>query len=86
MLFVNLYTKKTNLSLESVEQDLMELQSFTNLEDRYEVQHETDLSLKQMVNSLTNRISLLESERIEYIQLKDEITVTREHLTEYETK
>ncbi|XP_061388628.1 centromere-associated protein E [Musca vetustissima] len=79
-------TSNSKLALKSIEQDLMELQSFTNLEDRCEVQHETDLSLKQMVNSLTNRISLLESERIEYIQLKDEITITREHLTEYETK
>lgn len=76
----------TFYSLEKIEHDLLELQSFTNLENQIDVQHETDLSLKQMVNTLTNRISLLESERIEYIELKDEITITREHLSEYEKR
>ncbi|XP_059220425.1 centromere-associated protein E [Stomoxys calcitrans] len=79
-------TTNPKLTLEKVEHDLLELQAFTNLENQIDVRHETDSSLKQLVDSLTNRISLLENERIEYIQLKDEHAITCENLSDYESR
>ncbi|XP_075152200.1 CENP-meta [Haematobia irritans] len=74
------------LAMEKLENDFMELQSFTNLEKQLEVQHEPDLSLKQTVDLLMDRISILENERIEYIELKDEMAINREQLSEFETR
>lgn len=68
--------------LEKVEHDLLELQSFTNLENKADVQHEPDLALKQKVETLSQRNTVLENERLEYLQLKDEIVITTENLTE----
>ncbi|KAI8125882.1 hypothetical protein FF38_07584 [Lucilia cuprina] len=69
-------------TLEKVEHDLLELQSFTNLENKAEVQHEPDLALKRKVETLSQRNAVLENERLEYLQLKDEIVITTENLSE----
>lgn len=68
--------------MEKVEHDLMELQSFTNLENKAEVKYDSDLALKQKIETLTQRNTVLENERLEYLQLKDEFEITSNNLTE----
>ena len=70
------------LSLAKVEHDLMELQSFTNLENKTEVKYDPDLALKQQVDTLRQRNTVLENERLEYLQLKDEFAITSNNLIE----
>lgn len=65
-----------------VEHDLMELQSFTNLENKTDIQYDPDLALKQQVDTLRQRNTVLENERLEYLQLKDEFAVISNNLIE----
>lgn len=73
-------------SLEVVENDFLELQEFTNLENKADIQHDRDLALKQMVDSLTCRNVVLEKERLEYLEVKHDVDITKELLNKQEKR
>lgn len=68
--------------LEKIEHDLLELQCYTDLENKTDVQHETLSALKQKVETLSQRNAALENERLEYIQSENEIVVITDNLNE----
>lgn len=60
----------------------MDLQSFTNLENKVEVQHDIELALKLKVETLSQRNAVLEKERLEYLELKYEYDIAADNLAE----
>lgn len=72
--------------MEQVENDLMELQCYTNLEKKTEVVHDSELALRQQVEAFTKRNRLLEDERLEYLQLKDDYSVNSNNLIEFQKR
>ncbi|KAL9928266.1 CENP-meta isoform 1-T1 [Glossina fuscipes fuscipes] len=74
------------LTLEKIESDFVELQRFTNLENKIDFKYHPDAALKLKVDALTERNALLENQRLEYIQLKDDFSATRDDLTQSEKR
>lgn len=74
------------ISLEKIESDFVELQRFTNLENKVDFKYHPDVVLKLKVDALTERNAFLENQRLEYIQLEDDLSVTRDILTQSEKR
>uniref|UniRef100_A0A1A9W0R9 Kinesin motor domain-containing protein n=1 Tax=Glossina brevipalpis TaxID=37001 RepID=A0A1A9W0R9_9MUSC len=74
------------LTLEKIESEFMELQKFTNIENKIDVKYHPEVVLKQKLETLTERNIILENQRLEYMLLKDEFSVTRNSLTESEKR
>lgn len=61
---------------------MQELQSFTNLENKVDVQHEPVLTLKHKVETLTQRNAELEKERLAFLHLQKELELKTEGLNQ----
>lgn len=60
----------------------MQLQEFTQLEKKLEIEHDGYKAIKQRVELVTERNVFLEHERLEYIELIDEHKATEQKLHE----